>query len=142
VKIVIDHVRGSRRGQRQVFVGAERVTIGRHPRSEVTFDAHRDIDSSSRHAEVRRRDAGYVLSDVGSSNGTFVAGARIDEVALTPESALEVEFGPGGPVLRIWVGPEDGTAEPRPGGRRRGVRLLLVLVVVAMLGAVLYRFLG
>ena len=38
----------------------------------MSFDPHRDIDASSRHAELRRIDAGWVLVDLGSSNGTFL----------------------------------------------------------------------
>jgi hypothetical protein len=132
VKIVIDHVRGSRRGQRQEFTAGERVTIGRHPRSDVSFDAHRDLDASSRHAELRRRGEGWVLCDVGSSNGTFVAGQRIGEVPIEPERSLDVEFGVGGPILGIWIGPADRAPEPRVDGSRRWVRLGVIAAVVAI----------
>ena len=33
---------------------------------------------SRRHAEVRRAGSGYVVVDLGSTNGTMVNGARID----------------------------------------------------------------
>jgi hypothetical protein len=133
VKVVVDHVRGSRRGQRQEFIGAERIAIGRHPRSDVGFDAHRDIDASSRHAELRRQGDGYVLCDIGSSNGTFVAHRRIGEIPLTTEVPVEIEFGAGGPVLRVWIGADDARPEP-PGKQRRVPVALIALLAVAALG--------
>ena len=53
MRVVIDHVAGSRRGQRQEFPATSRVRFGRHPDCEVSFDPQRDIDASSRHAELR-----------------------------------------------------------------------------------------
>jgi hypothetical protein len=112
VKIVVDHIKGSRRGQRQELAAAERLSIGRHPKCEVPFDAHRDLDASSRHAELRLDGDRYVLSDVGSSNGTFMSGSRVSEVALEVGEPIEVEFGAGGPQLRIWVGSDDMSPPP------------------------------
>jgi ABC transport system ATP-binding/permease protein len=136
LKIVVDHLQGSRRGQRQEFPSGTRVSIGRHPKCDVSFDAHRDLDASSRHAELRQRDETFVLTDVGSSNGTFVAGERVTEVVLEPERPVVVEFGAGGPQLRIWVGPEDRDPEPiRPGGGfpRRAVAVAVVVLALAAL---------
>lgn len=137
MKVVVDHVRGSRRGQRQVFASAERVSIGRHPECDVSFDAHRDLDASSRHAELRRRGDRFVLCDVGSSNGTLVAGERIDELELTPRQALLAEFGAGGPQLRLWVGGADEEPEAPPvsddGSRWRRRIAALALVAAAAL---------
>jgi len=51
-------------------------------------------------------DAGWVLVDVGSSNGTFVEGRRITEAAVAANAPVNVEFGPGGPRIRLFVGDE------------------------------------
>ena len=110
MKIVVDHIKGSRRGQRQEFSTAGRISIGRHPKCDVSFDAHRDLDASSRHAELRpdgEDAATYVLCDVGSSNGTFVGGNRVSELTLVVGEPVLVEFGAGGPQLRVWVGNDD-----------------------------------
>ena len=72
MRVVIDHVAGSRRGQRQEFAPGSRVRFGRHPECEVSFDPQRDIDASSRHAELRQLETGWVLVDLGSSNGTYL----------------------------------------------------------------------
>ena len=112
MRVVIDHIAGSRAGQRQEFPAQARVRFGRHPDCEVSFDPHRDIDASSRHAELRiaRADAtdpvsqGWVLVDLGSSNGTYVEGHRVTESHVSHNVPVSVEFGPGGPRIRVFVG--------------------------------------
>lgn len=121
MKIVVDHVSGSRRGQRQEFRSVTRLRFGRHPDNEISFDAHRDLDASSRHAELRRKGRSYVLHDVGSSNGTFVDGEQREELALEKGSARIVEFGEGGPRVRIWIGGLDDDPGPPPSTERRGL---------------------
>jgi pSer/pThr/pTyr-binding forkhead associated (FHA) protein len=113
MRVVIDHVAGSRRGQRQEFPATTRVRFGRHPDCEVSFDPHRDIDASSRHAELRTVAAGWVLVDLGSSNGTYVEGHRITETSVSQGAPIAVEFGPGGPRVRLFVG-DDAAIEALP----------------------------
>lgn len=138
MRIVLDHVGGSRRGQRQEMTDLDRVRFGRHPDNEVTFDAHRDLDASSRHAELRRDGERFTLCDVGSSNGTFVDGERINEVGIEPGGLLEVEFGNGGPRVRIYVGADDDEVPPPPEPARAPGRgwlvagLVLALAVTAL----------
>lgn len=140
MRVVVDHVAGSRRGQRQEFPATERVRFGRHPDCEVAFDAHRDIDASSRHAELRAVDERWVLVDLGSSNGTYAEGHRITEAPVTRGQALHIEFGSGGPRVRLFVGSDSEIAalppaavEPRPAWRLyaaiAGVALLLLVVL-------------
>jgi pSer/pThr/pTyr-binding forkhead associated (FHA) protein len=114
VRIVIDHVSGSRRGQRQEFEGDVRVRFGRHPECEVSFDPQRDIDASSRHAELRHTEERWMLADLGSSNGTFVDGARITEATIEAATVHHLEFGPGGPLLRIFIGDDAAIAALSP----------------------------
>ena len=138
---MIDHVAGSRRGQRQELAAGSRIRFGRHPDCEVSFDPHRDIDASSRHAELRPRDSAWVLVDLGSSNGTYVAGDRVTETAVAQNVPLDVEFGPGGPRIRLFVG-DDAAIEnlpPAPVERTRPEWLVpaivgaITLVVVVLL---------
>ena len=140
MRVVIDHVAGMRRGQRQEFGSGDRVRFGRHPDCEVSFDAHRDIDASSRHAELRPIDAGWVLVDVGSSNGTYVEGRRITEAPVAANAPVTVEFGSGGPRIRLFVG-DDSAIEnlpPAPVERPR----LPAWVAPAGVGALLVVLLG
>ncbi len=113
MRVVIDHVAGTRRGQRQELSASARIRFGRHPDCEVSFDAHRDIDASSRHAELRPVDAGWVLVDIGSSNGTYVEGRRVTETPVAQGHAIGIEFGPGGPRIRLFIG-DDAAIEALP----------------------------
>nr|WP_241732839.1 FHA domain-containing protein [Aeromicrobium phoceense] len=51
------------------------VSAGRHPSSDIFLD---DISVSRRHATFSRRGSGYVVTDLGSLNGTYVNRDRID----------------------------------------------------------------
>jgi len=104
VRVIVEHTGGARRGQRQEFASGQRLRFGRHPENEIAFDAHRDLDASTRHAELRYEDGGYWLVDVGSSNGTFVGGARVTRQEVSPGHPVDVEFGAGGPRCRVLVG--------------------------------------
>jgi len=66
--------RGPDAGSR-FLLDAEQVSVGRHPSSDIFLD---DISVSRRHAVFTRRDGGYVISDLGSLNGTYVNRDRID----------------------------------------------------------------
>lgn len=120
-----------------------RIRFGRHPECEVSFDPQRDIDASSRHAELRAVATGWVLVDLGSSNGTYVEGHRITETSVVRDVPVSVEFGPGGPRIRLFVG-DDKAIEalpPPPVEARRpawlaptigGVTILVVIVVLLL----------
>ena len=122
--LVIDYLSGARRGQRQILKLEGPVTFGRHPENMVVFDAQADIDASSRHAELVQEDETYLLRDVGSSNGTWISAEKIQEHPLTPDEAVEVEFGKGGPSLRIWLG-ADASRAPAVIRKSLGWRRLL-----------------
>lgn len=150
MRVVIDHIAGSRRGQRQEFPASARVRFGRHPDCEVSFDPHRDIDASSRHAELRVIEAphasaadpasqGWVLVDLGSSNGTYVEGHRVTETPVSSNMAISIEFGPGGPRIRLFVG-DDAAIENLPPAPVERTRPRWVVPVIV--GAVLVLVLG
>ena len=122
--LVIDYLSGAQRGQRQVLALGGPVTFGRHPDNMVSFDARADIDASSRHAELVGEGERYKILDVGSSNGTWIAGERIQERAVEIGVAVEVEFGKGGPRLRLWLGADEAGA-PAPIRSRSGWRRFL-----------------
>ena len=60
---------------------------GRHPDSDIFLD---DITVSRRHAEIVRADAGYLVKDVGSLNGTYLNRERIEEAALRNGDELQI----------------------------------------------------
>jgi hypothetical protein len=90
---------GARSGERVELSGQETIRIGRHPDNDLVFDAHRDLNVSGHHAEVRKEADGYYLHDIGSSNGTFVKGEKVERLRLA--SGTEVVFGPDGPTVRV-----------------------------------------
>ena len=135
LNVFVDHLAGARRGERQTLAADQRLCFGRHPGCEVAFDAHRDLDASSRHAELRPSQRGWMLVDLGSSNGTFVGGHRITEARVASDHAVEIEFGTGGPRIRLFVGTAAAAAAlpalAAPPRRWTWLWLALAAVVVA-----------
>lgn len=96
-------VRGATAGARYAL-DAEVTRIGRHPDSDVFLD---DVTVSRRHAEVHRRgDGQYLLSDVGSLNGTYLNNERVDSAVLREGAQLQV----GKFRLVFVIGPLGGPA--------------------------------
>ena len=55
------------------------VTIGRLPECDVVVD---DAGASRQHARIKRTESGFVLTDLGSTNGTMLNGEPIQEHVL------------------------------------------------------------
>lgn len=110
--LVVRITSGARAGSREEFSGAV-VVAGRHPASELRFDAQNDLDVSTRHAEFRSEGDRWTVRDLGSTNGTFVNGARI--ATVTPIAAGDVvTFGDAGPRVEIvTAGASTEAAAPR-----------------------------
>jgi len=65
------------------------VTLGRGAQNDLTLDS--DDFASARHAKIEPRRDGVWIEDVGSSNGTYVNGARISKPrALRPGDVVRV----------------------------------------------------
>lgn len=102
--------RGARAGARERFEKSI-VAIGRHPINDLRFDAERDLDVSSRHAELRILGDRHLLVDLGSTNGTFVNGQPLDgERALFDGDVIT--FGNDGPQVEFRVITETAGAAP------------------------------
>jgi len=63
-------------------------TAGRHPNADIFLD---DVTVSRRHAEFLRHGTSFEVKDLGSLNGTYFDGVRI-ETALLDDGA-EVQIG-------------------------------------------------
>jgi hypothetical protein len=64
---------------RRVAVGDGPVVLGRDAACDIVLA---DARVSRRHARIAPRGGFLILADLGSTNGTFLRGERIDEVAL------------------------------------------------------------
>ena len=62
-------------------------TVGRHPGSDIFLD---DVTVSRRHAEFAREDAGFVVRDAGSLNGTYVERERVDTHLLSAGEHVQI----------------------------------------------------
>ncbi|MDQ3628887.1 MAG: zinc-ribbon and FHA domain-containing protein [Actinomycetota bacterium] len=78
--------RGPSAGSRFLLDTPE-VSAGRHPDSDIFLD---DVTVSRRHASFRRVDGGYVVSDAGSLNGTYVNRDRVDEIVLSGGDEVQI----------------------------------------------------
>jgi serine phosphatase RsbU (regulator of sigma subunit) len=67
------------RAPERLPLGRLRITIGRSARNDVCVP---DPFASRVHAEVRREGDQYLLQDLGSANGTYYNGSRLDSVIV------------------------------------------------------------
>jgi hypothetical protein len=76
-------------GGRRLVVGPAGVTLGRSRQCDVMVD---DPNVSRTHAEVRPRGGSWVLSDLGSTNGSRLNGHRLDGPEVL-KAGDEIELG-------------------------------------------------
>ncbi|GMA33114.1 FhaA domain-containing protein [Litorihabitans aurantiacus] len=71
-------------GKRYLLTG-EATVLGRGTESDIVVD---DTGVSRRHLEIRRTARGVVVTDLGSTNGTFVEGNRISAATLVDGNTI------------------------------------------------------
>jgi len=72
---------------RSFAIGTDPLIIGRSPAVAVVIN---DANVSRQHAEVWRTEQGVAIRDLGSTNGTFVNGFRVDAVSLSPRDDIQI----------------------------------------------------
>jgi S1-C subfamily serine protease len=107
VKAQFKFLSGARAGEIAAF-GKHYIGLGRHPLSDVRFDAERDLDVSSRHASIMLKAEGFVLQDLASKNGTWVNGHRVTGDVVLKDGDV-VSFGQKGPAIEFHVVDGDTT---------------------------------
>src|SRR5204862_161150 len=77
---------GDQKGEQRVLDG-DLLRIGKNPDNDLVLT---DTTVSREHCEITRDPKGYLLRDLGSTNGTLLDGAEIREGYLTPGAVLSV----------------------------------------------------
>ncbi|MEU6062089.1 FHA domain-containing protein [Streptomyces sp. NPDC047097] len=90
-------------------------TLGRDPQGDVVID---DARVSWRHATLTWSGRGWVISDHGSTNGTYAQGQRVAQAELGPGSPVHLGNATDGPRLTVspagaGTGAYAGTAAPQ-----------------------------
>jgi pSer/pThr/pTyr-binding forkhead associated (FHA) protein len=78
--------RGPTAGAR-FLLDADVTTVGRHPDADIFLD---DVTVSRRHAEFLRAGRSFQVKDLGSLNGTYLDGERIDTAVLGDRAEVQV----------------------------------------------------
>jgi adenylate cyclase len=87
------------------------VNIGRGDYNDVVIA---DPSVSTMHAKLQRREAIWILTDLGSTNGTFVEGERLTgEMPLSPGTTLKF-----GDVSALFEPLDESVPAARPGSTR------------------------
>lgn len=99
---------------REVELGTDRMTIGRHPHNDIVLD-HPTV--SSRHASITLLGDHALLEDVGSTNGTYVNGKRVDRYKLADRghailAACHLDFVAGVTAAAAAAPPAPAEADP------------------------------
>ena len=93
--VVID---GEDSGQ-EFTVEKSKVYVGRSKVNDITL---KDKSISSTHFELRAEEDGFLLRDLGSTNGTHVGGCRVREIWLAPD----VTFRAGNTTIKVVASDE------------------------------------
>ena len=91
--------------------GIEQVSVGRGPDNDITID-HSSLSGS--HAVIRNADGIYQMTDLGSTNGTFVNGEQVTESTLS--EGLQIAFGNVQVVFSGGEAATEANEEPAAGG--------------------------
>ncbi len=88
--VVVD---GAQKGK-EFVVAKSKTYVGRSTVNDITIQ---DTSISSTHFELRAEEDGFLLRDLGSTNGTLLGGCRVREIYLAPD----VTFRAGNTTFRV-----------------------------------------
>ncbi|SEF70133.1 FHA modulated ABC efflux pump with fused ATPase and integral membrane subunits [Actinacidiphila yanglinensis] len=87
-------------------------SLGRDPQGDLVLD---DARVSWRHATIRRAERGWLLEDLGSTNGTFVQGQRVQHADVGPGAVINLGNATDGPRLNFTAPAGAGVGAGAPG---------------------------
>jgi DNA-binding NtrC family response regulator len=93
----------------------EWLKVGSHASNDLILSE--DPTISRQHFEIRSTERGYLLSDLNSTNGTFIDGRRVEKAYLTPNSKVIV----GSTTLAFAPFDEQVKVEPDSDGKLGGM---------------------
>ncbi len=106
-KIIFRHTSGSKTNQEETFDYSEtfEISLGRSSDQSIQFDPDGDVQVSRNHTVIKRdADGNFNITDMNSTNGTYVNGQKI--VATTPLHAGDsVQLGLDGPKFEFDLYP-------------------------------------
>jgi hypothetical protein len=88
------------------------ISIGRADDNQVVLHEERDFAASSYHAQLMNAGGHLYLYDSGSTNGTWIGGQRVQQVAVP--AGTRVTFGRGGPEVEVLFQPAGAAPTPQP----------------------------
>ncbi|MDG1480812.1 MAG: FHA domain-containing protein [Myxococcota bacterium] len=100
-------ISGARQGLNVPLSASDPLIIGRR-RGDLVLD---DALVSGTHAQILPREDGWVIQDLGSTNGTLVDGRLVYETPLRPGAEISL----GNTRMVLFIGLAEGTAEQRSG---------------------------
>lgn len=120
-RMLIKHLSGSKANQVEEFAlkHHNELIFGRDTSATVKYDPDRDDLVGREHAKITRDPSdpnGFLLTDMNSTNGTFLNKQRITGTAKL-SIGDNVQFGPGGPEFVFDV-------EPRPENYAKATRIV------------------
>jgi pSer/pThr/pTyr-binding forkhead associated (FHA) protein len=127
-KYLLRGVSGAAFGKAYAVTGAQ--VIGRHHECDIAIASE---EISRRHAQVKPTAEGVLVEDLGSSNGTFINGQRVQSGLLKSGDELRLDairfmlVVPGQEIQK----PTPAASEPARGGRT-GLVFGMVTVVIAI----------
>jgi pSer/pThr/pTyr-binding forkhead associated (FHA) protein len=138
-KFVLRGVSGAVFGK--VFPVAGPTAIGRAPECDISVQGE---EISRRHALVKPTPDGLSVEDLGSSNGTYVNGKRVQQAFLNPGDELKLDtvrfivVAPGMEMAQrtaSMVTPSAPGPKPAPHGLSKWVPIMLTAAAIAVIAA-------